>query len=107
VMVVHVVQAIFGAQGFAYVESDEEIKGTLDKAVAQLRDEGIAAEAMILPSGPVARAVSDVAMQWRADLIVVGSGRMGDVTSMMLGSVSHELIRSAEVPVLVAERARP
>jgi nucleotide-binding universal stress UspA family protein len=106
VMVVHVAQAIFGVQGFAYVETDEEIKDTLKRAIAQLRDEGIAAESMILPSGSVARQIADLAMTWSADLIVVGSSRMGDVTSMLLGSVSHELLRTVDIPVLIAERAQ-
>ena len=40
----------------------------------------------------------------KADLIVVGSSRMGDIGSLFLGSVSHDLLHMTDRPVLVAER---
>jgi nucleotide-binding universal stress UspA family protein len=106
VLVVHVAQAMIGAQGFAYVESEEEIKATLAAAISQLHDSGIPVESMVLPSGPVASRLVEVATSWNADLIVVGSSRMGDVTGLLLGSVSHQLMHESEVPVLIAERVR-
>ena len=106
VLVVHVAQAIIGAQGFAYVESEDEIKATLAAAISQLREAGVQVEGMVLPSGPVASRLIELAMRWNADLIVVGSSRMGDVTGMLLGSVSHQLMHESEVPVLIAERVK-
>ena len=106
VLVVHVAQAIFGAQGFAYVESEDEIKATLAEAISQLREAGIEVESMVLHSGPVASRLIEVATSWNADLIVVGSSRMGDVTGLLLGSVSHQLMHESEVPVLIAERVK-
>ena len=38
--------------------------------------------------------------------IVVGSSRMGDVGSLVLGSVSHSLLHTTARPVLVAERIK-
>ena len=104
VLVVHVAQAIFGAQGLAYVENDDEIRSVLGEAINQFGDQGIKAQSMVLSSGPVAKAVAGVATSWKADLIVTGSSRMRDVMSMLLGSVSHQLMHSSEVPVLIAER---
>ena len=49
--------------------------------------------------------VIEVAEKWDADVIVIGSGRMGDLASLLLGSVTHSLLRSSDRPVLVAERA--
>ena len=106
VLVAHVAQDIFGAQGFAYVESDDEIAQTLGEAVNRLKEEGITADSIVLPSGPVARTVASLASSWAADLIVVGSNRLGDLTGLVLGSVSHALISAAEVPVLIAARAK-
>jgi nucleotide-binding universal stress UspA family protein len=106
VMVVHVSQAVLGVQGFAYLESEQEIQGTLDQAIKQLADAGVTAEGMVVKSGPVARAVAQVAADWGAELIVTGSARMGGLASLMLGSVSHDLLRTTEVPVLVAERPK-
>ena len=44
------------------------------------------------------------AADWNADLIVVGSSRMGDIGSLFLGSVSHDLLHVTDRPVLIAER---
>lgn len=105
VMVVHVPQALFGAQGFAFVESEEEIEATMAQALQLLEDAGVEAQGMVAHAGPVARAVADIAESWKADLIVSGSSRMGDLGSMFLGSVSHDLLRATDRPVLIAERA--
>ena len=105
VMVVHVAQALFGAQGFAYVESDEEIEATMARALQLLEDAGVETQAMVARAGPVARVVAEIAEGWEADLIVSGSSRMGDLGSIFLGSVSHDLLRATERPVLIAERA--
>lgn len=104
VMVVHVAQAIIGAQGFAYVETDDEIRETMARASELLVDAGVNVRAMVAHEGPVAKAVAAIAADWNADLIVVGSSRMGDVGSLFLGSVSHDLLHMADRPVLVAER---
>lgn len=106
VVVVHVVQAIIGAQGFAYVESDDEIKATMAKAIRLLTDSGVEAEGMVVHTGPVAKSIADIAVSWNADLIVVGSSRMNDLGSLLLGSVSHGLLHATELPVLVAERVK-
>lgn len=104
VMVVHVVQAMVDGHGFAYVESDEEIHANMASAIEILRNAGVDAEAMVAHSGPVAKSVSEIATTWKADLIVVGSSRMGDLGSLILGSVSHGLLHETKLPVLVAER---
>jgi nucleotide-binding universal stress UspA family protein len=106
VMVVHVAQAIVGPQGYAYVETSEEIKATMASALGLLRDSGIKAQGVVGHTSPVADAVAEIAANWKADIIVVGSSRMGDLGSMLLGSVSHRLLHTAERPVLVAERVK-
>jgi nucleotide-binding universal stress UspA family protein len=106
VLVVHVAQAIIGVQGFAYVEPEGEIQQTVDRATALIRDAEIGATALVAQAGPVAHVVAGIAANWDADLIVVGGSRMGDIGSLMLGSVTHDLLRATERPVLVAERVR-
>jgi nucleotide-binding universal stress UspA family protein len=106
VMVVHVAQAIFAAQGFAYVESSEEIQATMASALGILKDAGVMARGVVAHTSPVAEAVAGVARSWKADIIVVGSSRMGDLGSLLLGSVSHSLLHGTARPVLVAERTK-
>jgi len=105
VMVLHVAQAIFGLHGFAYVESEEEIHETMSRACRLLIDDGVTVEGIVAHQGPVAGAVASTAEDWKADLIVIGSSRMGDIGSLFLGSVSHDLLHVTDRPVLVAARA--
>jgi nucleotide-binding universal stress UspA family protein len=107
VMVVHVAQAILGVQGFAYVETDDEIKATMAGAIELLKNAGVQAEGVVAHAGPVAKSVAEIAVSWNADLIVVGSSRMGDLGSLVLGSVSHNLLHGTGRPILVAGRVKP
>ena len=103
-MVVHVAQAMSGLHGFAYVESGDEIHETMTHACKLLGDAGVIVQGVVAHQGPVARAVAEIATSWNADLIVVGSSRMGDIGSLFLGSVSHDLLHMTDRTVLVAER---
>ena len=104
VLVVHVAQSFVGAHGFAYVEPEEEIHATLEQATNLLNEAGIVCKAMIAHAGPVAQVVAKIAAEWRADVIVIGSSRTGDLGSIIFGSVTHDLLRASKRALLVAER---
>jgi nucleotide-binding universal stress UspA family protein len=105
VMVAHVMQQIVGVQGYAYIETEAESHAVLDEAVALFRMQGIEAQAEAIHAQPVAGALVEAAAAWNADLIVTGSSRMGDASSLLLGSVSHDLLHRTDLPVLIAARA--
>jgi nucleotide-binding universal stress UspA family protein len=104
VLTVHVRQAYVGAQGFAYVEPEEEVRATMARTVELLQDAGVKAVGVVAHAGPVAGVVVELAASYKADVIVTGSGRAGDLSSLLLGSVSHQLMHSSERPVLIAGR---
>jgi nucleotide-binding universal stress UspA family protein len=52
-------------------------------------------------SGHADRAVETVAKSHQAGLIVVGTRGRSNVTSMLLGSVAHEVVHKSTLPVLV------
>jgi nucleotide-binding universal stress UspA family protein len=104
VLVLHVAQAVFGPYGFSYLEGDNEIHDTVTTAASMLKEAGIPVETMVAEPGPVARTIADAAVSWNADIIVTGSSRMGDLASIMLGSVTYDLMRATKRPVLVAAR---
>lgn len=54
-------------------------------------EQGLAAVETKVMRGPVARSIVDFAKQRNADAIVLGSRGLGDVTGMLLGSVSHKV----------------
>jgi nucleotide-binding universal stress UspA family protein len=78
----------------------------MTRACKLLGDAGVIVQGVVAHQGPVARAVAEIATRWNAGLIVVGSSRMGDIGSLFLGSVSHDLLHTTDRPVLVAERVR-
>jgi nucleotide-binding universal stress UspA family protein len=104
VLVVHVRQSFIAAQGFAYVEPEEEVAETMARAIQLLHDAGVRAEGMVAHAGPVARVVVELAASCKADVIVTGSARTGDLSSLLLGSVSHDLMKVSDRPLLIAER---
>ena len=105
VMVVDLAQALFGAPGFTSIESDSEIKRTMVKAIRLLDAAGIEAFGTVARTGPDAQTLVEIATSWNADVIVTGSGRMREVRSILLGSVTPDLFRvpsrSTRLPELV------
>lgn len=57
------------------------------------------------PDG-VADTLNEAAHRGRADLVVVGSHGRGDITAVVLGSVTHRLLAISERPVLVVRERR-
>ena len=104
VLVAHVAQAQFNDAGWVYMERSEEIETTLESAVSMLRQAGIAAESKVARPGAVAHTLARIAWEWQADVIVIGSSRMSDLAGIVFGSVTHDLLRETQRPVLVAER---
>jgi nucleotide-binding universal stress UspA family protein len=54
-------------------------------------------------SGYPATAILDYADQNACDLIVMGSRGLGAIREFMLGSVSHNVVQHAKIPVLVVK----
>jgi nucleotide-binding universal stress UspA family protein len=86
-------------------EVDESITGyardVLRGAIGRLRTAGRTVEGAVL-RGRAASAIIDDARDFRADLVVAGSRGHGTIESLLLGSVSSEIVDHAQCPVLVA-----
>lgn len=79
--------------------SRAEGQAALDDAVKQLPDGMTAATRLV--DAPAAEAILGEVSEGRYDLIALGSRGRGDVGSMFLGSVSHRVLHSSRIPVLV------
>lgn len=95
---------VHAAKGTVYItESRDDAQHLVDRYVAQL------AAADVSATGEVHRelaigtggALIDVAISHQAGLIVVGTPGRSDLTSMLLGSVAHEVVHKSPLPVLV------
>ena len=84
------------------IETDlgDQAHRIVDQVRARLERPGLDVKAVVLHGRP-ATAIVDRARAMAADLIVVGSRGHGTIESMLLGSVSAEVVDHAPAPVLV------
>jgi nucleotide-binding universal stress UspA family protein len=78
----------------------EHGQGLLKTAIDEARAAGIEAETVLAEEAP-AKALSELARQRQAEMIVVGSAGERPLVGAILGSVPQKLIHLADVPVLV------
>lgn len=62
-----------------------------DEALAVANEHEIPKVEVLVRKGPPARTIIDVAEQANVDAIVMGSRGLGDVSGLLLGSVSHKV----------------
>ncbi|RUS47102.1 universal stress protein [Cohnella sp. AR92] len=73
----------------------------LEKAKVRVPD-SVSADYKLLEGSP-ANAILEKAAEVKSDLIVIGSRGLGPIREFVLGSVSHNVVQHAEVPVLVVK----
>jgi len=98
--------------GLAAVQVDRieaDLRAEAQKTVLEARERlartGVKVEGVVLRGRP-ATVIVDHARRIEADLVVVGSRGHGTIASMLLGSVSAEVVDHAPAPVLVARGHR-
>lgn len=98
------------------VRTDDELDLAARKSKAVLRDPIRVCEEHRVPcearpeyGGPIAETIDRVARETGADQIVMGARGLGRVRSLMLGSVTTQVIHLTDVPVTLvkATRKRP
>lgn len=85
------------SDALAYVQADQTA------VVGRLSTPDRVVDAVLARDRPASGLV-DQAREFAADLIIVGSRGHGPITSLLLGSVSSEVVDHAHCPVLVARR---
>ncbi|HEY8437173.1 MAG TPA: universal stress protein [Candidatus Limnocylindrales bacterium] len=76
----------------------------LDRLGEPLRADGRTIETSVL-EGRAASAIVGAAREWTADVVVLGSRGRGPLSTIVLGSVSAEVVERCETAVFVARRA--
>ncbi len=74
----------------------------LAPAEALLKAAGVDYEREIADGDP-AHTIVDIAERYRCELIVMGARGTSSLRSALLGSVSHEVLHSASVPVMIVK----
>jgi nucleotide-binding universal stress UspA family protein len=92
-------------EGFVH-EITEEEKAVLVEAADRAHSRGVDAETELLRGATVAEIVAYADFR-DVDLIVIGSRGHGSLTSAVLGSVSHGVLRHTSRPVLIVRESAP
>jgi nucleotide-binding universal stress UspA family protein len=109
---VYVIENVYplDAEGFAYIDYavlQEAVRKTgertLARAAEKVQHAGMKAETALLdmPVERVASVIDDDALNWKADLIVIGTHGRSGLGRLLLGSVAEDVVRGAKVPVLL------
>ena len=78
----------------------------LAPAVAAAEAAGVA-HTVAVGRGDPARALIEIAEREGCDLVVMGAHGHGAVRSVLMGSVSHEMVRLSPVPVMLVKHPEP
>jgi nucleotide-binding universal stress UspA family protein len=103
ILVLHVSEHDRGRAVIYTLETPAAATMMVANAVKQLQDAGLTAKGQLVDvaAGHVSKAIVETAAANGIDLIVMGSRGLSDVQGMMLGSVTHKVMQSAVIPVLV------
>lgn len=91
------VPAELGKEEYDYAESLEA------QARTRLAALGVTNGEVTTRQGSPAKTILDYAAERGSDLIVMGSRGLGSISEFVLGSVSHNVVQHARVPVLVVK----
>jgi len=109
---VYVIEQVYplDAEAYAYIDYaalQEAARMTGERTLAQaaekVRQSGFTAETALLdvPGERVANVIDKEALNWKADLIVIGTHGRSGLGRLLLGSVAEGVVRGASVPVLL------
>lgn len=100
VRVVHVREVV---SPIPAIESRDEAATFLAESVAKLDERGIDVSGSVRDAkvGHVASEIIAEAHEWGAEVIVVASRGLTDLSGLVLGSTTHKVLHLADLPVLV------
>jgi nucleotide-binding universal stress UspA family protein len=109
---VYVIEEVYplDTEGYAYIDYaalQEAVRKTGERTLAQAAEKvqrsGMMAETALLdePDERVASVIDGEALNWKADLIVIGTHGRSGLSRLLLGSVAEGVVRGASVPVLL------
>ena len=75
---------------------------TIGELKERLANEGVNSRVQMI-QGPAAEVILEYAKQNDTDLIAIGSRGLGGIREFVLGSVSHNVVQHAKIPVLVVK----
>jgi nucleotide-binding universal stress UspA family protein len=95
--------------GRFYAESASGATAVIERALTGAWSHGCRASGIVVDAqrSLIARAITEAACQWRADVIILTRRPRRAFGVLLLGSVTHEVMREARCPVLVVRQEKP
>jgi nucleotide-binding universal stress UspA family protein len=108
IVVLHVSEHDRGRAAVFTLETPAEATTMVGAAVRTAREAGVTAKGELrdVAVGHIAKAIVETAETNAIDLIVMGSRGLSDVQGLVLGSVTHKVMQTTDVPVLVVRPPR-
>lgn len=108
IVVVHVRELLVGrAGGLPLAPNEDEIEADVRRKVADLTSTGLTAELKVISAvaGGPAHVIAGVARDEHADVIVIGTRGHRQISSLIIGSVTHKLLHMTPCAVLAVPPA--
>lgn len=104
VTIMHVIELVPAKMGPVQLESREDAEALLERYAKQLADAGVSATTKVARAlhGRIGAVVVEAAGDLDADVIVMGCRGRSELSSLLLGSVAHEVLQHSHCPVLIA-----
>jgi nucleotide-binding universal stress UspA family protein len=95
--------------GRFYVESATDATAVIDRALTGAWGHGCRASGIVVDAerSLIARAILAAASEWRADVIILTRRPRRALGVVLLGSITHQVMREARCPVLVVRQEKP
>ncbi|WP_187274496.1 universal stress protein [Paenibacillus sp. N3.4] len=81
-----------------YLDYSEEVLAKIKEKITDFSNIHIEVK-----SGAITKTILDYASEIQADLLIVGSRGLSGISEFVLGSVSHNIVQHAKIPVLVVK----
>lgn len=104
VTVLHVIELAPAKMGPMQLESREDAETLVERDAKQLADAGVQATTRLARAlqGRIGSVLVEAASDLDADVIVMGCRGRSDLSSLLLGSVAHQVLQHSHCPVLIA-----
>jgi nucleotide-binding universal stress UspA family protein len=104
VCVIHLYERLsLGKAGFWDLETQDEANWFLSLVRAELEHQGVKVDVATAKTfrDEIALRILSAAIEYRADVVVIGTHRKSALQAVLRGSVSHEFIHRSKIPILV------
>ena len=85
------------------IEDDDVLPESFSTILMAEKQKGLSADIRVL-KGEASKVITEQAISWGADLIIMGSHGRSGLHRLIMGSVAEDVFRSSDIPVLLVKQ---